>query len=804
MDHFGTIKTHSHRVFELALILAGQCQVHVGDLVYNLHAEDVISIEANTPHSLSGTDCTVVCIHIDQIFFERTLPDPRHPVFYCNSAVQGNNVAFDSLRRLIARLVKNNAEKLMGYELRNWSMIYEIMDIMYQNFRVEDSEARNQRAHRYNARMAQITRIIDEKYQDNITLGQLADEVHLSAPYLSRFFEKQFGVTFLNYLTKIRLNHAVNELMETDATIETVSADSGFPNSHAFVQAFKKEYGLLPSLYRRRMQNREQEENAPFVEQHDYMTGLKKYLSEPRDDTPDVPAISGNARVSALANNHSLRHTWRNMTGVVSASAILHSDVQMLIRRIQNEIGFKYIKFNGIFSDNMHVYSEKPNGEPVYSFAFVDKVFDFLMSVNLRPLIQLGFMPEELAKTHKRLFGYLVSEPSSIEKWCGLVKALVQHLLTRYGAKEVRQWMFCVWDQPDTPESLFGFSDDEKYYRLYQETYRTVKECDPEISVGAPATFYIVKQGFDNWYLGFMKWCRENCCLPDFLNFHYYDTSFTDDTGGKEVFGFALEMKLRDTPDGFGDFVTQVLSERHAIGADALPVYLTEWNNTPSQQDLLNDTCFKSCYIVKGILENYDRLDSFGYWSLTDWMGEAPQPEELYFGGLGLFTANGIPKASYYAFTLLNRLGSTLLGKGEGWFITKEGNSFRILLYNYRHFSSLYAMGERFDMTFTDRYTSFSPDQLFDIHISINDVADTEYVITETTVNRNSGSSFDTWVAMGALELNRKEELDNLSLRSVPAINKYTARAENGTLSLDAMVKLLEVRLLIVEPVSFT
>lgn len=802
MDHFGTIKTHSHRVFELAFLLAGECQARIGDKVYNLHAEDVLSIEANIPHSFSGVDCTVINIHIDQIFFERTLPDPRHPEFFCNSAEQGDNVSFDSLRRLIAKLVKNNSERLMGYELRNWAMIYEIMDVMYQNFRVEDSQARNQKAHRYNARMSQITKIIDEKYQDNLTLGQLADQVHLSAPYLSRFFEKQFGVTFLNYLTKVRLNHAVNELMETDATIETVSADSGFPNSHAFVQSFKKEYGLLPSLYRRRMKTNDTEETVPFVEQHDYMAGLKKYLDVPRDESLTVPSISGSARVSAAGSSRFLRHAWRNMTGVVSASAILHSDVQVLLKRIQKEIRFKYIKFNGVFSDSMHIYSEKPNGEPVYSYAFVDKVFDFLMSVNLRPLIQLGFMPEELAKTHKRLFGYLVSEPNSMEKWCGLVKSFVQHLIARYGAEEVHKWMFCVWEQPDTPEFLFGFSDDENYYNLYRETYMTVKECDPKISFGSPATFYIVKQGFDNWYLEFMKWCRDNECVPDFLNFHYYDTSFTDDAGGKEVFGFAGEMKLRDTPDGFGDFITQVRSERHAIGADALPIYLTEWNNTPSQQDLLNDTCFKSCYITKGILENYDRLDSFGYWSLTDWMGEAPQPENLFFGGLGLFTANGIPKASYYVFTLLKRLGSTLLGKGEGWFITREGDSYQIMLYNYRHFSGLYAMGERFDMTFTDRYTSFSPDQLFDVHVNIGDVEGTEYVITETTINRNSGSSFDTWVAMGALELNRQDELDNLSLRSVPAINKYIARAENGTLSLDAMLKLLEVRLIVAEPIK--
>ena len=73
----------------------------------------------------------------------------------------------------------------------------------------------------------------------------------------------------------------------------------------------------------------------------------------------------------------------------------------------------------------------------------------------------------------------------------------------------------------------------------------------------------------------------------------------------------------------------------------------------------MNDTCFKSCYIVKCILENYDKLDSFAYWSLTDRMGEAAQPKEMYFGGLGLFTANGVPKASYMVFTLFSRIVRT-------------------------------------------------------------------------------------------------------------------------------------------------
>ena len=796
MRRIGAVERHVHDFFELDMILTGKCSVTVGAESFRAGADDVFSIDARAPHAFLGEDCTIITIQFEQSFFERTLPEPKHPDFVCNSARQGDSAAFGALRQLIARLVKNNVERQLGYELRNWALIYSVMDVMYQSFRLEDSEARNQRAHRYSARMTEISRIINESYQENLTLSDLAARVHLSAPYLSKFFERQFGVTFLNYLTGVRLSHAMNELLKTDDTIETISANAGFPNSHAFVQAFRKEHGVLPSVYRRQQRQRPAEEPLPLqVEQHDYMAGLRKYLELGREEPP-VQAISCRASVSAGARGMLLRHSWRDLITVPSAWALLSADVQALLRRVQREVGFHYIKFNGIFSDEMRVYYEDAQGAPVFSFAYVDKVFDFLRSVQLRPFVQLSFMPEALAADSRRLFGYLVSEPNSLEKWAAMVRALIRHLQSRYGAEELRTWRFSIWHQPDTPRSMYGFSDPEAFRRFYQATYRAVKDCDGAICFGAPPTYYLTKPGFTNWYIPFLRWCRENACEPDFLNFHYYDLTRTDSDGAQEAFGFTEAMTLRETPNGFNEFVLQVLSERHALGADALPVYLSEWNSTPSQQDLLNDTCFKSCYIVKGILENYDKLNSFGYWTLSDWMGEAPQPKELFFGGLGLFTANGIPKASYHVFPLLRALGDTLLGAGEGWFVTRRGDDFQILLYHYRHFSRLYAKGERFDMTFTDRYTPFSPEQMLDVHLSIRDAGDAEYMVTETSVSRRSGSSFDQWVAMGAIEPEAQSELENLAARSVPTISKYVLSAENGTLRLDAMLDLLEVRLI--------
>ncbi len=258
-------------------------------------------------------------------------------------------------------------------------------------------------------------------------------------------------------------------------------------------------------------------------------------------------------------------------------------------------------------------------------------------------------------------------------------------------------------------------------------------------------------------------------------------------------------MRLRETPDGFNDFVTQVISEVHELGASETPIYLTEWNNTPSQQDYLNDTCFKSCYIVRSILENYDKLESFGYWALTDFMGEAPLPEETFFGGLGLFTKEGLPKASYYAFTLLRKIGGELLSRGPGWFITREGERWQILLYNYRHFSHLYAQGERFDMTFTDRYTPFSPEQMLDAHITLTDMPDGKYLVTTETLNRSNGSAFDLWCSMGAVDPVTSQDLVYLDQKARPSIQKHIAAAKQGILELDMLLDMLEVKLIMLE-----
>ena len=106
---------------------------------------------------------------------------------------------------------------------------------------------------KYQLRLQQIENYIQANYSLPISMKQLSEKLYLSNGYLSRFFKKNYGMSFADYLTNVRLHHAVDQLLYTDFPITRIEYDNGFPSVAAFEKAFKKEYGETPSAMRRRM-----------------------------------------------------------------------------------------------------------------------------------------------------------------------------------------------------------------------------------------------------------------------------------------------------------------------------------------------------------------------------------------------------------------------------------------------------------------------------------------------------------------------------------------------------------------------
>ena len=171
-------------------------------------------------------------------------------------------------------------------------------------------------------------------------------------------------------------------------------------------------------------QKKEKQQTSQQLEQHNYIAGLKKYLNDNTHTHVVSPISKKQIDFSVNGSSYVLLHTWKKMMTVGRASDVLICDIQEMLTRFQNRIGFEYIKLCGIFSDDLHVYNEKANGTPVYSFTYIDKILDFVTKLHLNPWIQLSYMPEKLAKyPNKRLFGSNVSQPHSIAAWCGLFQS---------------------------------------------------------------------------------------------------------------------------------------------------------------------------------------------------------------------------------------------------------------------------------------------------------------------------------------------------------------------------------------------
>lgn len=806
MHQLGFVTKHWHKSLELLMVLDGSIEITVDGKHYVLNEEDIILINSNNIHEIHSESATMIALQIDLSRINQFDNDLEELVFDCNSTTQKNAGIFDGIRFTIATMIKENAHNAKGAEYKNYSLCYYLVSELLTHFQVPATETvKNQR--KYMIRLTRIINYIQEHYAENFSLADLAESEGLSVPYLSNFFDKYMGINFSSYYMNIKLDHAVSDLLSTNDSIESIAMRNGFTESHSFVRSFKKRYGILPSAYRKEKKaaglSSSQPDNLNYllIEPSNYLHLLTKYLGNidtsyyrSSPDYTDELTVD-NLSVSTTSIKH-LTHNFKSFITVGRAKELLNSDIRKMLIDLQTQVGYQYIKFHGILSDDMMVVN-RTGGKLAFHYTLVDQVLDFLLSIGLKPLIQYSFMPRELASDPSQTVCYspfITSPPREMSEWDLLIEDFTGHLLERYGTSEVTTWLFSVWNEPMTSKSMFGFGDDDLFFRFYKHTFRSAKNVCSDICFGSPSLLYMENLGNDSWIRAFIAYAGKHDCMPEFINAHYY-ADVIPPTGNQNYYiGRAAASTFPKRTDDFSLWIGSLRKVLASLNLGDLPVYLTEWNFTFSHRNLVNDTCFKSCYIMKNLLKNYDRLASFGYWSLTDLIEENPLPDTLFHGGLGIYTMNGLRKNVFYAFYFANMLGDELIATDDGYFITrKSNNSYQIITYNYVHYGNLFASGELFDITETSRYSAFDMSRKLRINFGLNDLVNGRYEIREYFVNREHGSAYDIWISLGGVPLNPKDT-DLLRCLCVPGFHKELRLVEKHQLSYTAVLDPLEIR----------
>ena len=354
------------------------------------------------------------------------------------------------------------------------------------------------------------------------------------------------------------------------------------------------------------------------------------------ESTPSV-ALS----VDLSAPSTPLRHPWRHCVGSCHAPLALRADWQQQMTRAHRELGFRHVRFHGLLSDDMGTLVNQDN-QFLFSFFNIDRVFDFLLSIGMKPLVELSFMPATLSSDGNSVFHYRanVTPPRRMEDWQLLMTKLVGHWVERYGIDEVAQWPLEVWNEPNL--TAFWTGGQAKYFDLFKATWTSVKAISPRLQVGGPAT------AGNAWLDEFNAFCAANACPPDFISTHYYPTDAFGSVDTDTV------SQLADAPPGV--MRDRALDARKAAGAK--PLYYTEWNITSNPRDTMHDGSFCAALAAHFLLSVDDVVDAASWWVFSDIFEENYFPSMPFHGGFGLLNLYGVAKPVYRGFQMLDQLGT--------------------------------------------------------------------------------------------------------------------------------------------------
>jgi len=437
--------------------------------------------------------------------------------------------------------------------------------------------------------------------------------------------------------------------------------------------------------------------------------------------------------------------------GAGRANEGLRADWQQQLAEIKKDAGFRYIRMHGLLTDDMGVFKIDAQGKEQYNFQYIDSLFDYLLSIGIKPFVELGFMPNAMASGTQTLFWWRgnVTPPRDYEQWGRLIKALTTHWTERYGKEEVASWYFEVWNEPNLKDFWAGTQDE--YFKLYAHAARAIKSVDASYRVGGPAT-----AGGD-WIPEMIAYADKNSVPLDFLSTHSYGVNqgFLDEFGTTGTVLNPDEMAI--THD--------VMRNRKSIAASGKPereLHYTEWSSSYTPADPTHDSYHQAAYILKKLKQNSGAVQSMSYWVFTD-IFEEPGPRfEAFHGGFGLMNTQGIKKPAYFAYQFLNQLGDTELKNADQASyatVDAKGNA-QLLLWDYTHTLPEGINNQQFFIK------DLPPKAKGKVDVSLRGLTPGAYTMTVSQVGYKQNDAFTAYIGMGSPKQLTRDQVSTLKAQA--------------------------------------
>lgn len=425
-----------------------------------------------------------------------------------------------------------------------------------------------------------------------------------------------------------------------------------------------------------------------------------------------------------------------------------------------------------------NAYTEDANGNPVYDWRIIDSIFDTYVQRGMKPLAQIGFMPEALSvkpqpyqhnwqpgMPYHQIFTGWTYPPKDYNKWAELVYQWVKHSIDRYGKKEVESWYWELWNEPD---SQYWGGTLEEYLKLYDYTAAAARRALPTIRIGGP---HVTGPG-GNRGAKFMEAFIRHCISGknyvtgktgsplDFIAFHAKGSPSVVDGHVRMNMG----RQLRDIHNGF-KMVASFPEIKH------LPIIIGESDpegcaacgmHTNPENAYRNGTMYSS-YTAASFARKYALADSLNVRLLgaVSWSFEFEN--QPWFYGFRDLATNGVDKPVLNVFRMFgmmqgdrvavtgNRMyplktmvDSSVRGRHEdvGAFATKNKNSAAVMVWNY-HDDDLAAPSQS-------------------VELNIEKIPARSVSVTHYRIDSSHSNAYEAWKKMGSPQQPTREQISQL------------------------------------------
>ena len=319
-----------------------------------------------------------------------------------------------------------------------------------------------------------------------------------------------------------------------------------------------------------------------------------------------------------------------------------------------------------------NVYSEDASGNPIYDWAIVDRIFDTYHELGMKPLVELGFMPQALSVKpepyrHSFPVGSIYTgwayPPNNDQKWADLVFHFIKHLRERYGDAETKSWLWEVWNEPDIG---YWMGTREEYFKLYDYAVDAVLRALPGAKVGGPDTTGPLGDSAADFLQVFLEHCahQRNYATGktgaplDFVSFHAKGAP-TLENGHVRM---GIRHQLAAIERGF-NIVTSFPEWRNKpiILGESDPEGCAACSAQKHPENAYRNGPLFASYTV-AVLNQIDALaarEHVNFQGALTWSFEFE--DQAYFAGFRELATNGIDKPVLNAFRMLGLLGGRRL-----------------------------------------------------------------------------------------------------------------------------------------------